>query len=108
MDEQNFSEDAGDEELSLDEMLGWAEFCAWSALVMTPIILWLQGPSVSADQFVVRTSLVVISALAGIGLRIRAVVARRREAGRSHKPQPNDRPSATPPESFSAPPQLAP
>ena len=74
MDEQKPAE----EELSLDEMLYWGEFCAWSALVMTPIIWWLQGPSVSTDQFVVRCSLVVISALAGVGLRVRAVVVRRR------------------------------
>src|SRR5690242_12534160 len=43
------------------EVLGWAEFCCWSALVMAPLIWWLQGPSVSTDQFVVRTALVVIS-----------------------------------------------
>jgi len=47
----------------------WAEFCAWSALVMTPIIWWLQGPSVSSDQIVVRTALVVISGVVAVGLR---------------------------------------
>jgi hypothetical protein len=31
--------------LELAEILYWAEFCAWSALVMTPVIWWLQGPS---------------------------------------------------------------
>ena len=69
----------GEDELRLNELLAWAEFCAWSALVMTPIIWSLQGPSVSTDQFVVRTSLIVVSALVGVGLRVRAVVARRRE-----------------------------
>lgn len=79
MDEQR----ASDGELSVDEAAGWAEFCAWSALVMTPILWWLQGPSVSTDQFVVRTSLVVISAVAAIALRIRALVARRSTAASS-------------------------
>src|SRR5262245_22397539 len=69
-----------EEELSVEEMLCWAEFCAWSALVMTPIIWWLQGASVSTDQFVVRTALVVISALVGVGLRVRAWIVGRRGA----------------------------
>ena len=75
-------DDAADT-LELAEMLGWAEFCAWSALVMTPIIWWLQGPSVSTDQFVVRTGLVVISAIAAVGLRGWALVQRRRDARKS-------------------------
>jgi hypothetical protein len=73
MDDQNSDE----EEIDVGEMLAWAEFCAWSALLITPIVWWLQGPSVSIDQLVVRTALVIISGLAGIGLRIRAIVARR-------------------------------
>lgn len=68
------------DEIDLEEGLGWAEFCAWSALVMTPIIWWLQGPSVSTDQFVVRTSLVVISGVVAIGLRVRALVLKRRSS----------------------------
>ena len=66
------------DEIDLDEFLGWAEFCAWAALVMTPIIWWLQGESVSTDQFVVRCSLVVISACVGVGLRARAMCRRRK------------------------------
>jgi hypothetical protein len=72
-------DDAADT-LELAEILSWAEFCAWSALVMTPIIWWLQGPSVSTDQFVVRTGLVVISASVAVGLRGWALVQRRRDA----------------------------
>jgi hypothetical protein len=60
------------DELSLPELLGWAEFCSWSALAMAPIIYWLQGESVSHDQFVVRTVLVLLAAAGGIGLRCRA------------------------------------
>lgn len=62
------------------EILHWVEFCAWSALVMTPIIWWLQGPSVSTDQFVVRTGLIVISASIAIGLRTWALIQIHRAA----------------------------
>jgi len=72
-------EDAG-EEMDVQEISGWAEFCAWSGFVMTPIIWWLQGPSVSTDQFVVRTGLIVISASVAVGLRGRALFQRRRAA----------------------------
>jgi len=78
-------EDYRTDEMTLHAILGWAEFCAWVALVMTPIIWWLQGPSVSTDQFVVRTALVAIAATASISLRIRAWVRRMRSS-----------PSATP------------
>ena len=81
-------DDAADT-LELAEILGWAEFCAWSALVMTPIIWWLQGPSVSTDQFVVRTGLVVISACTAVGLRGRALVQRRRDAKKASAGQPS-------------------
>lgn len=77
--------DGRDDEISVEEFLGWAEFCAWSALVMTPIIWWLQGESVSQDQFVVRCSLVVISAVAGVGLRAYALVSRRGKRRRGER-----------------------
>ena len=67
-----------EDDLDLDDLLYWGEFCCWMALVQAPIIYWLQGPSVSTDQFVVRTALVVIAAAGGIGLRARALILRRR------------------------------
>ena len=69
------------DDLDLQEFLGWIEFGCWSALVMAPIIYWLQGPSVSHDQFVVRTALVIIAASAGVGLRAQAMIHRRRGGG---------------------------
>ena len=63
--------------MSAAETLYWAEFFAWTMLVMTPIIWWLQGPSVSTDQFLVRTSLLLISGMAAIALRIFALWRRR-------------------------------
>lgn len=73
-------EDARTDEIDRDAILGWTEFCAWAALVLTPILWGLQGPSVSTDQFVVRTALVAIAATAGIGLRIRAWIRRMRSS----------------------------
>lgn len=60
------------EELSRAEALRLAEQMAWMIFLMTPIVWWLQGESVSPDQFVVRTSLLVLSGLAAVGLRLRA------------------------------------
>jgi len=76
--------------LDAAEIRYWAEFCAWSALVMTPIIWWLQGPSVSTDQFVVRTALVVISASVAVGLRGRALIQKRRDAKKVKAAHPGD------------------
>lgn len=65
-------------ELTGSEALRWVEQMCWMILVMTPIVWWLQGPSVSPDQFVVRTALVILSAVGAIGLRVRAVYHDRR------------------------------
>jgi dolichol-phosphate mannosyltransferase len=65
----------GQRQLSFEELTAWAEFCAWSGLIMTPVLWWLQGASVSPDQFAVRTSVVVLSAIAATGLRLRTIFA---------------------------------
>ena len=72
MNEQKIYE----EEIDTAEMLYWIEFGAWSSLVMAPIIWWLQGPSVSTDQFVMRTGLVVLSSVTAVGLRIWKLIGR--------------------------------
>jgi len=66
------------DELDGEQLLGWIEFGCWSALAMAPVIYWLQGPSVSHDQYVVRIGLVVVAALGGVFLRIRAIVRQRK------------------------------
>ena len=63
--------------------LGWAEFVCWTALILSPLIWWLQGPSVSNDQFVVRTALVSIAGAGAGVLRVRALVRRFRSAAHS-------------------------
>lgn len=63
---------ANQEQDSFDqrEFLEWAEFGCWATLAMTPAIYWLQGPSVSKDQAVVRILLIAL-AMAGLaGIRI--------------------------------------
>ena len=42
---------------------------AWS-LSLTPILYYVNGPSVSTDQAVVRAALVVLSALGAVVLRV--------------------------------------
>ena len=51
-----------------------AEFVAWSAFVMAPIIWCLQGPSVSTDQFLFRSSLIAASAVVAAGMRVMALI----------------------------------
>ncbi len=88
-----------DPEITTEEFLGWMEFGCWSALVMAPLIYWLQGPSVSTDQYVVRTALVILAAVGGVGLRIRAVLQRRRAgpSGANATPPAPQPPPAAPP-----------
>lgn len=83
-------DDSSQNELTTRELLGWAEFSCWVALVLTPLIWWLQGPSVSQDQFVVRTALVVVAALGAVSLRSSALIRHLRSR---RKP---DSPSASP------------
>ena len=46
-----------DDELSTDEVLAHLEFGYWAAVVLIPILYYVNGPSVSHDQFLVRLNL---------------------------------------------------
>lgn len=50
-----------EEELTTDEILGHLETGLWTAVVLIPILYYVNGPSVSQDQFVVRCILAVIT-----------------------------------------------
>ena len=56
-------------ELTTAEILGWAEFACWTALLLAPVLYYVNGPSVSTDQLVVRTVFVVLAACGAIVLR---------------------------------------
>lgn len=56
----------------------WAEFSCWTTLVLAPIPYWFNGPSVSTDQFVVRTALLVLAGVGAVTLRCCSLLASRR------------------------------
>ena len=59
-----------DDDLSPNELLPWLEYGCWTALVLAPILHFVNGPSVSSDQVAVRTGLIVCAAVGGLGLRL--------------------------------------
>lgn len=62
--------EATGDDISLDEMLPWLEFGCWTALVLAPILYYVNGPSVSTDQAVVRFGLVMLAAAGAVILRL--------------------------------------
>jgi hypothetical protein len=55
-----------------------AEFCCWTMVVLAPILTWVNGPAVSTDQFVVRTAVLALALIGGVGIRVGKIVRRRR------------------------------
>lgn len=55
-----------------------AEFSCWAMAVLAPILTWINGPSVSADQFVVRTTAFCLALGGAIGLRVTTLLGRKR------------------------------
>jgi hypothetical protein len=58
-----------------------AEFFCWTMVVLAPILTWVNGPSVSTDQFVVRVSVFVLALAGAIGLRVAKMIRGRRNKG---------------------------
>ena len=50
-----------DGELTTDEILSHLEFGLWTAVVLIPILYYINGAAVSQDQWVMRAILVVIA-----------------------------------------------
>ena len=71
---------ADERPLRSDEILYWAEFACWTAVVLAPFLRLVNGPSVSTDQFVVRTVLVVTALLGACSLRLYKLLIRRRDS----------------------------
>lgn len=57
-----------------------AEFCCWTAVFLAPILTWVNGPSVSTDQFVMRTIVFSLAVCGAFSLRARNFVHRRQRA----------------------------
>ena len=71
--------DNKEQEIDQNQMCGWIEFGCWTALAITPVLYWVNGPAVSQDQLVVRSLVVLVALVGGVGLRLHAW--RRRRAG---------------------------
>ncbi|GIW95716.1 MAG: hypothetical protein KatS3mg110_3757 [Pirellulaceae bacterium] len=50
-------------EIDWPQALPWIEFGCWFALLIAPFIYWVHGPSVSIDQAVSRTAVVIVAIL---------------------------------------------
>lgn len=77
--------DAAGDDISLDEVLPWAEFGCWTALVLAPILYYVNGPSVSTDQAVVRSGLVILASVGAVALRFVNWRRRRAEQHTDHQ-----------------------
>jgi hypothetical protein len=64
-------------EITVDDLRNWMEFGCWTTLALAPFLYWVNGPSVSIDQFVVRTALVVLASVGAFGLRAHAWIRHR-------------------------------
>ena len=54
---------ADDEDITWEEIAYWAEFCGWTVLALAPFLRWINGPSVSTDQYYMRIGLVIVACL---------------------------------------------
>jgi hypothetical protein len=59
------------------ELFYYIEFGCWTVLLLAPFLYWVNGPAVSTDQLVVRTTVVIIAACGVIGFRLNAWFNRR-------------------------------
>ena len=69
MDERTESDQRVDDEITLEEVLYWLEFGCWTTICLCPFLYYINGPSVSPDQAVIRTGLVICSVVGAVGLR---------------------------------------
>jgi hypothetical protein len=57
------------EEFRLRDISSHIELACWAGLALVPLLRWINGPPVSAAQFVVQTTLTCLTAVGAIGLR---------------------------------------
>lgn len=51
-------------------MLRWVEMFCWMSLVLTPLVYWMNGPTVSREQTYFRIGVVALLAVGGFSLRL--------------------------------------
>ena len=49
------------------------EFVCWIVVLLAPLLRWIDGPSVTDDQFVVQIALFSLALLGAVGLRLYAL-----------------------------------
>ncbi len=64
-----------DDALAVGEILPWLELGCWTIVVLAPFLYWVNGPAVSNDQFVVRTSLVTLALIGGFSIRVKKLLS---------------------------------
>ena len=65
-----------DPNVTAQDLRRWLEFACWTTLALAPILRWVNGPAVSADQLLARTALVILAACGALGLRLCAWLRR--------------------------------
>lgn len=58
-----------DDNIETKEIPRLLEFGCWTAVLLFPVLYYVNGPAVSTDQFVVRTILVVVALGTAVSLR---------------------------------------
>ncbi len=97
--EGDMKSNAETSEVTIESSFHFELFC-WTAVMLTPILCWVNGPSVSTDQFVTRIVVFTLALIGAVGIRSTKVFLNRRllprqcgDCGRSincGKAQPSD------------------
>jgi hypothetical protein len=91
--EMNDETSAGNDnpDLAPREFRYWAEFCCWITLAIAPFLYWVNGPSVSMDQLIIRSCLVAAAAIGALGLRAYAWCHWALESNKLRSPDGDDK-----------------
>jgi hypothetical protein len=67
-------DDGFSEEIHFRDLAPAIEFVCWLAVVLLPVLRWINGPAVTSDQFVIQVALFAVALVCGSGLRFYALV----------------------------------
>jgi len=57
-------------EITFKESARLLEIACWTILALVPVLRWINGPAVSADQFVIQVTIACAAALIATRLRL--------------------------------------